>query len=135
MKLEGLQEELKNDLVIDPTRLEYESANNPVLYGKWLNKYSSIKKEMLALENQKKKSLKDRLDYYTGRGDDVCMDSYERSELKTVLSADQDVLRADTKLQYYGILLDFCSNSMDVIKSRGFAIKNSIEMRKFEAGV
>lgn len=135
MKLEDLQEELKADLPIDSTKLEHESASNPILYGKWLNKYSTIKKEILSLENTKKKSLKERLDYYTGRGEDVCMDVYEKSEMKTVLSADQNILRADTKLQYYGILLDYCSNAMDVVKSRGFAIKNSIEMRKFEAGV
>lgn len=135
MKLEDLQKELKEDLAIDPTKLEYESANNPMMYGKWLNKYSSLKKEILAAENSKKRALKGRLDYYTGRGDEVCMDTYEKSEMKTVLSADEEVLRTETKLQYYNIMLDFCSHAMDVIKSRGFAIKNSIEMRKFEAGV
>lgn len=134
MKLEDLQEELSTDLKIDPLKLEYESSNNPILYGKWLNNYSTLKKDMLALENVKKKAMKDRLDYYTGRGDDVCMDTYEKSELKTVLSADEAILRAETKLQYFAILLDFCSNAMDIIKSRGFAIKNSIEIRKFEAG-
>ncbi|AIX12176.1 UvsY-like recombination mediator [Citrobacter phage Moon] len=136
MKLEDLQEELKNDLQLDSTKLQYEAANNPVLYGKWLNKHSSIRKEMLRIEAQKKTSLKRKLDYYTGRGDgdDFSMDRYEKSEMKTVLSADQEVLKLDTSLQYWAILLEFCSGAMDAIKSRGFGIKHVIEMRQFEAG-
>ncbi|AVR55373.1 recombination, repair and ssDNA binding protein [Enterobacter phage vB_Ent31] len=136
MKLEELQEELKQDLIIDSTKLQYESANNPVLYGKWLTKLSAIRKEMLRIEASKKSALKQKLDYYTGRGDgdEFSMDRYEKSEMKTVLSADKEVLRIDTSLQYWGILLEFCRDAMDAIKSRGFSIKHIIEMRKFEAG-
>lgn len=136
MKLEDLQEELKQDLIIDSTKLQYESANNPVLYGKWLTKLSAIRKEMLRIEASKKAALKQKLDYYTGRGDgdEFSMDRYEKSEMKTVLSADKEVLRIDTSLQYWGILLEFCRDAMDAIKSRGFSIKHIIDMRKFEAG-
>ncbi|ULA52706.1 single stranded DNA-binding protein [Enterobacter phage vB-EclM_KMB20] len=136
MKLEDLQEELKQDLIIDSTKLQYESANNPVLYGKWLTKLSAIRKEMLRIEASKKSALKQKLDYYTGRGDgdEFSMDRYEKSEMKTVLSADKEVLRIDTSLQYWGILLEFCRDAMDAIKSRGFSIKHIIDMRKFEAG-
>lgn len=136
MKLEDLNEELKSDLVIDSTKLQYESANNPVLYGKWAVKLSAIRKEMLRIEASKKTAIKQKLDYYSGRGDgdEFSMDRYERSEMKTVLSADKEVLRIDTSLQYWGILLEFCRDAMDAIKSRGFAIKHIIDMRKFEAG-
>jgi hypothetical protein len=136
LKLEDLQNELKTDLQLDSTKLQYEAANNPVLYGKWLNKHSAIRKEMLRIETQKKSALKKKLDYYTGRGDgdEFSMDRYEKSEMKTVLSADSEVLKIDTSLQYWGILLEFCSGAMDAIKSRGFAIKHVIEMRQFEAG-
>lgn len=136
MKLEELQEELKQDLIIDSTKLQYEAANNPVLYGKWLTKLSAIRKEMLRIEASKKSALKQKLDYYTGRGDgdEFSMDRYEKSEMKTVLSADKEVLRIDTSLQYWGILLEFCRDAMDAIKSRGFSIKHIIDMRRFEAG-
>lgn len=136
MKLEDLQEELKKDVFIDSTKLQYEAANNVMLYSKWLNKHSSIKKEILRIDAQKKVALKARLDYYSGRGDgdEFSMDRYEKSEMKTVLSADKDVLKVDTSLQYWGILLDFCSGALDAIKSRGFAIKQIQDMRAFEAG-
>ena len=97
MKLEDLQEELKQDLIIDSTKLQYESANNPVLYGKWLTKLSAIRKEMLRIEASKKSALKQKLDYYTGRGDgdEFSMDRYEKSEMKTVLSGTQFVAVGD----------------------------------------
>lgn len=137
MKLEDLQDELDRDLVIDQTKLQYEAANNPVVYGRWVRKHSMCRKEMLRIEAMKKQAMKKRLDYYTGRvepGEEVCMDSYEKSELKTVMAADETILGTETKLQYWGILLEFCSDAMDAIKARGFAIKAIIDLRKFEAG-
>lgn len=136
MRLEDLQEELKTDVFIDSTKLQYEAANNVTLYSKWLNKHSSIRKEMLRIEAQKKTALKARLDFYSGRGDgdEFSMDRYEKSEMKTVLSADKDILKVDTSLQYWGILLEFCSGALDAIKSRGFSIKHIQDMRAFEAG-
>lgn len=134
MKLSDLEEELKRDLVLDRTKLIFEAANNPVIYGKWIAKYSNIKKEILALNAQRKKAHKDKLDYYTGRSDDVCMDRYERSELKVVLSADETILHIETKIELLTISLEFCSNAIEAIKNRGFAIKNVIDLRKFESG-
>lgn len=134
MTLDELQEELNKDLVLDRTNLLYEAAHNPVIYGKWMTKYSNIKKQILSLNAKRKKAHKERLDHYTGRSDDVCMDRYEKSEMKVVLSADESILTVETKIEYLTIMLEFCSNAMDAIKSRGFAIKNVIDLRKFESG-
>ncbi|QQK88245.1 single stranded DNA-binding protein [Providencia phage PSTRCR_127] len=135
MKLEELQEKLQNDLKIDLTKLQYEASNNPVLYGNWIKIYSDIKKNLLVYENSKKKALKARLDHYTGRGEEVCMDVYEKSEMKTVLSADSEVIKAETTYQYWLLLLDVATRALEAIKSRGFSIKHALECRQFEAGV
>ncbi|HHB0793439.1 TPA: recombination mediator protein UvsY [Vibrio cholerae] len=135
MKLEELQEKLQNDLKIDLTKLQYEASNNPVLYGNWIKIYSDIKKNLLVYENSKKKALKSRLDHYTGRGEEVCMDVYEKSEMKTVLSADSEVIKAETTYQYWLLLLDVATRALEAIKSRGFSIKHALECRQFEAGV
>lgn len=136
MRLEDLQEELKADVFIDSTKLQYEAANNTTLYVKWLTKHSLIRKEILRIEAQKKTALKSKLDFYSGRGDgdEFSMDRYEKSEMKTVLSADKEILKVDTTLQYWGILLEFCSGALDALKARGFSIKHIQEMRAFEAG-
>lgn len=134
MKLEDLQNELDQDVKIDFTKLQFEAANNPTLYSKWLRKHSNIRKEILREESIAKKAKKVKLDYYSGRGDDMCMDRYERSEMKTVLEGDADLVKTNARLQYWHILLEFCSGALDAIKSRGFSIKHIQEMRQFEAG-
>lgn len=135
MKLEDLNDQLDADLKIDSSKLQWEASNNPLVYSKWLRVYSAIKKEILAQEAAKKVMVKKRLDYYTGRSDDeISMVSYEKSEMKTVMSADAEILKIETKLQYYMILLDFATRALDIVKSRGFSIKHMIDIRSLEAG-
>lgn len=134
MKLETLQDELTEDLKIDHTKLQYEASQVPTLYGKWSRYHSTIRKEMLKVENAKKTVIKNTLDYHTGRGDEACMDVYEKSEMKVVIAANKDVLKVETSLQYWGILLEFCSKAIDAVKAKGFAIKHVIDLRAFEAG-
>lgn len=134
MKLEDLQQELAEDLKVDHTKLQLEASQVPTLYGKWTRYHSSIRKEMLRIENQKKTVLKKTLDYHTGRGEEMCMDQYEKSEMKVVIAANSDVLKVETSLQYWAIMLEFCSKAIDAVKAKGFAIKHIIDLRAFEAG-
>lgn len=136
-KLESFQDELDNDLRIDGTKLQYEVQHNVLLHSKWLRIYSTCKKEIMRLEIQKKTATKKSLDFYTGRGepgDEVCMDQYEKSEMKVVMAADSSVLKIDTSIQYWSLLQDFCSSALDAIKARGFNLKTMLDIRKFEAG-
>ncbi|CCI88764.1 single stranded DNA-binding protein,phage-associated [Yersinia phage phiR1-RT] len=134
MKLEDLQIELDADMEIDGTKLQYEAANNPKIYSKWIRYHSACRKEMLAIEARKKNALKDRLDFYTGRSDEVSMIQYDKSELKTVMHADDSILKLETHFQYWGIMLEFCSKGIDAVKGRGFAIKAMIDIRSLESG-
>lgn len=136
-KLEAFQDELDKDLKIDGTKLQHEIQCNVLLHSKWLRIYTNCKKEIMRLEIQKKTAMKKRLDHYTGRGEpgeEVCMDVYEKSELKTVMAADSSVLKIDTSIQYWALLQDFCSSALDAVKARGFSLKHILEMRQFEAG-
>lgn len=134
MKLDELKVQLDTDLPIKLTDLQWEAANNPVLYGKWLRFLADYRMQHKRLSNQKTKALRDRLDYYTGRGDDICIDQYDKTELRTVLPADDKVMRADTEMEVLSIMIEFCKGALDAIKNRGFAIKHVIEQRQLEAG-
>ena len=136
-KLESFQDELDKDLLVDGTKLQYEVQHNVILHSKWLRLYSNCKKEIMRLEIQKKTAGKKALDFYTGRGEpgeEVCMDTYEKSEMKTVLQAHSSLLKIDTSIQYWMLLQDFASSALDAIKARGFNLKTMHEIRKFEAG-
>ncbi|AHY25170.1 recombination repair and ssDNA binding protein [Pectobacterium bacteriophage PM2] len=135
--LNSFQDELDKDLVIDGTRLQYEVQHNVLLHSKWLRMYSNCKKEIMKLEIDKTKASKKSLDFYTGRsepGEEVCMDVYEKSELKIVMPAESSLLKINTSIQYWALLQDFCSSALDAIKARGFNLKTMHEIRQFESG-
>lgn len=134
MTLAELKKELEQDLPINLTDIQWESANNPVIYGKWLRYVADFKIQHKRSTNDKAKAKKEQLDYYTGRGDDVCLDHYAPSEMKTVLEASKSVMKADTEAEVLDIMVDFCKGALDAIKHRGYAIKNIIEQRILESG-
>lgn len=130
-----LNSELERDLVVDPSKLQFEASNNPILYGKWIRYKALVKAEIMKLDVERKKLMKEKLDYYTCRDEnEICMTIYEKSELKTVYSADKELLSVDTKLDYYGIMYELTKDAIELFKNRGFAIKNMIDIRMLESG-
>lgn len=134
-QLDQLQLELQNDIKINLIGLQTQMAENPYLYQKWLNYHTQVKFLIKQAENQKNDTLKNRLDFYTGRGDEPCMTMYERSELKIVLAADAYLQKADSKLYVLNLKLDFIGEALEAIKQRGFALKNILDTNKYENGV
>ncbi|QPI17846.1 recombination, repair and ssDNA binding protein [Pectobacterium phage POP12] len=134
MKLEELQVELENDMIIDGTKLQYEASQIPVIWSKWLRHHSNVKKKLIQLEAKRKQTIRERMEYYTGRGDQICETVYERSELKIVISGDNSVVEIDKLIQYFEMLAEFTGKSLDIIKTKGFSIKNMIEIRNLESG-
>ena len=132
--LNDLQVELAEDLPIKLTTLQSEAANNPVLYGKWNRYMADIKREFITASNGRKLAMRERLMFYTGRGDDVCMDVYDKTELRVIIPASEPVLKADGLVQLIEAKMEFIKGSMEAIKQRGFAIRASIDIRKLEAG-
>lgn len=134
MKLEDLQEMYDTDMKIDMSSLQSEMMNNVKIYSKWMKIYSDIKKAIIVHETSKKRVIKERLDYHKGYTDEVCMEIYEKSEMKTVLSADERVIKSEATLQYWLLLLDFATRALDGVKARSFTLKHILECRQYEAG-
>lgn len=134
MTLDELKAELEADIPLKLTQLQSEAANNPVLYAKWSRYSSDLAKQRIGLEQSKVSATQDAFLYYTGRGDDVCEFVYSSTELRTVIPAHETVQLATKRLAYIDAMIAFCDDAMESIKQRGFAIKNIIELRKFEAG-
>ncbi|EBE5261476.1 recombination mediator protein UvsY [Salmonella enterica] len=134
MKLEELNEQLTKDLEVDQTKLSIELSKNPLLHARWLRVYNEARREIISLEAKKKKLLKDKIDYYSNRGDEFCPFEYSTSELKIVLNADSELLPVDTKIEYYSLIADFANKALDAIKGRGYAINNMVKLRELESG-
>ncbi|EEO7198793.1 single-stranded DNA-binding protein [Salmonella enterica] len=134
MKLEELNEQLTKDLEVDQTKLSIELSKNPLLHARWLRVYNEARREIISLEAKKKKLLKDKIDYYSNRGDEFCPFEYSTSELKIVLNADSELLPVDTKIEYYTMIADFANKALDAVKGRGYAINNMVKLRELESG-
>ncbi|AAQ17905.1 UvsY recombination, repair and single-stranded DNA binding protein [Aeromonas phage Aeh1] len=135
MTLDELKEELKADLPIKLTAVQTEVAENPVLYGKWNRYLADINREITRLDAERKKMLRDRFMFYTGRSEDeVCMDVYSPTELKTVIAGDEEVIKKNAAVELSQAKADFCRQSMEAVRQRGFSLRAIIDCRKLEAG-
>ena len=135
MTLDEMKAELEVDLKINLTSVQSDAAETASLYGKWVRYLADVKREIIRADNNLKKITADRYAFYTGRSeDDVCLDHYDKSELKYVLVADKQVMEASTKLDLLNIMYDFCKSAFDATKQKGYSIKAIVDMRNLEAG-
>lgn len=134
MTLDEMTAELEQDLPLKLTQMQTEAANNPVLYGKWSRYRAALQKERIKIAADLKEANKAAMMFNTGRGDDVCMEVFTPTELKSVIPADPEVLRQAKALELVDAKLELCYNAMDAIRQRGFSIKTITELRKMENG-
>lgn len=128
--------ELAKDIRIDGTRLSDELINNSYIYSKWANYMADIKISLMRAEANRKRVNANRLNFYTGRStDEICDYVYDNiTELRIILAADNQVLKAETEYAIYDNILTFIIRAMEAIKGRGFDIKAAMEQRQFEQG-
>lgn len=135
MTLDEMRSELEQDMKINLLSIQAESADNPKIYGKWIRYSADIKRQLIVANNDLTKITAERFRYYTGRSeDDVCVDLYDKSELKFVMPADAKIIAANTKVALLEIMYDFCKQAIDSTKQRGYSIKSIIDVRMLEAG-
>ena len=135
MTLDDMKNELEIDLAINLTSIQAVAADTASIYGKWVRYLADVKRDIIKADNNLKKVTSDRFAFYTGRSeDDVCLDHYDKSELKYVLVADKQVMEATTKLELLNIMYDFCKSALDATKQKGYSIKAIVDMRNLEAG-
>ncbi|WP_426770815.1 recombination mediator protein UvsY [Enterobacter cloacae complex sp. 363J6] len=136
LKLEDLQTELEEDMHIDPLKLQSESADIPKIWSKWLRYHSNAKKKLIQLQAKKEAIVKDRLLYYTGRHETEMTDViYTGSgEIKIAISGDPKIVEVNKLIQYFELIAEFTGKALDIIKNKGYSIKNMLEIRKLESG-
>lgn len=140
MDLNEIEKLWKEDSYIDPDNLHLESIKIPSLHSKYFNIYNNLsllrkKEENNFLELQKEKWL-----YYSGKADPEVYKQKPfdhrvlKSDLDKYLDADDELIRSNTKIEYYNIMLKFLESILKSIENRSFQIKNSIDFQKFIGG-
>lgn len=135
LKLEELQSELEKDMKIDPMKLQSESAEIPVIWSKWLRYHSNAKKKLIQLQAKRDGIVKDRMLFYTGRGDQMCDTVYTGvGEIKIAINGDPKTVEINQLIQYFELISEFTAKALDIVKNKGYSLKNMIEIRKLESG-
>lgn len=138
--IEFIKNEWKKDSVMDEDVLDIESIKIPQLHSKYLNYLSDARLIKIKKEQEYKKLLRDKYEYYTGKADP---EVYKQNpfDLKVLKQDVQLYIESDAEIQktlsifnYYKELIFLLEKILENINTRGFQIKNSIDWQKFMQG-
>lgn len=145
MKIEELQDMWEQDCMIDSHHLDDESLKTVNLHAKYVRLLvdARMKRSALNLEYNTMRQLRFR--YYRGEctRDELEAKQWEQYQgvkpiknvMDELLEGDEILGRIRIKIEYIETMVYFLETIMNGIKSRGWDIKNSIEFKKFLAGV
>ena len=141
MTLEELKMEVYLSLKVNDERLDTEALKNQELYAKYLDHKSRFELLLHKAKGDYKKMYREKWEYYGGKADAKIYISkpFDLKVLKTDLSvyitSDDEIIDAENKIGYLETVVDYIKGVIKSVDNRGWDIKNSIEWKKFEAGV
>jgi hypothetical protein len=140
MNINEIETMWDEDCKIDPDNLHLESIKIPSLHSKYYQIYNNISLLKKLEENKFIELQKNKWLYYSGKSDpEVYKETpfdhrVMKSDLDKYMSADVDLIKSKTKIDYYQLMIKFLESIIKSIETRTFVIKNSVEFMKFTAG-
>lgn len=140
MNINEIEDLWEKDSQLDPDNLHLESIKIPSLHSKYYKIYNNISLLKKIEENKYLDIQKEKWLYYSGKASPEVYKENPfdhrviKQDLDKYMSADQDIIRSATKIDYYNLMLKYLESILKNIENRTFVIKNSIEWSKFTAG-
>ena len=141
MTLDELKLQVQKDLKVDDEHLDTESLKNQEIKATYLDHKSRYELLLYRAKGDYKRLYREKWEYYGGKADAKVYASkpFDLKVLKTDLSvyitSDEEVIDAENKIGYLETVVDYIKGVIKSVDNRGWDIKNSIEWKKFEAGV
>ena len=141
MTLDELKAQVQQDLSVDNEHLDTESLKNQEIKAKYLDYKTRYELLLFKAKGDYKRLYREKWEYYGGKADAKIYISkpFDLKVLKTDLSvyitSDDEVIDAENKIGYLETVVDYIKGVIKSVDNRGWDIKNSIEWKKFEAGV
>jgi hypothetical protein len=138
--IDFIKDHWSQDSKMDEDLLDHESIKIPQLHSKYLNWLSDVRLIKIKKEQDYKKLLREKFEYYTGKAD---ADVYKekpfdlkvlKQDVQLYIESDDEIQSALNKLNYYKEMIFLLESILSNISTRGFQIKNSIEWQKFMQG-
>lgn len=135
MTLQELQEKLNSDLKIDPSNLMEETASNLNKHAWYFHQLTVHRAKFKAASLEFKVLERDRYNYYAGIGKEVFDYNLDSKAIKYNLEGDEKIINKQKEMMMIELKIEFFLKACDLLKDRGFAIRNQIELLKFQNGV
>lgn len=138
--IDFVKEQWKKDSVMDEDLLDHESIKIPQLHSKYLNFLSDVRLIKIKREQDYKKLLREKFEYYTGKADSEIYKQKPfdlkilKQDVQLYIESDEEIQSALTKLNYYKEMMFVLEKILENLNTRGFQIKNSIDWQKFMQG-
>lgn len=143
MRLDEIQELWSDDSQLDRNDLANQSLLYPKLHSKYYAIFLHEKMMMLQLKDEAVKLKFDKYEFYTqGPSSYTNEKGWEppacgrvaKMEADRYMEADNDIIKLNQKLQFQVEKTKFVESIIGSLVQRGFAIKNAIEVIRFESG-
>ena len=141
MTLDELKLQVQRDLKVDNEHLDTESLKNQEIKANYLDHKSRYELLLYKAKGDYKRMYREKWEYYGGKADAkiYATKPFDLKVLKTDLavyiSSDEEIINAENKVGYLETVIDYIKGVIKSVDNRGWDIKNSIEWKKFEAGL
>ncbi len=138
--IDFIKDHWAEDSKMDEDLLDHESIKIPQLHSKYLNWLSDVRLVKIKKEQDYKKMLREKFEYYTGKADAEVYKEKPfdlkvlKQDVQLYIESDDEIQSALNKLNYYKEMIFLLESILSNISTRGFQIKNSIEWQKFMQG-
>jgi len=120
-----------------PELLANDSMETPRLHAKYLQFINQFKLMLSEAEVKRKVLLREKFEYYSGKAPATVYKEKPfalkvlKGDLNMYIDSDPDLTRAQQKIDYLETCINCIDRILKQIDSRGFAIKNTIEIVKY----
>lgn len=144
MDIDTLKQMIQKDLQINDAELDTASLGIPQLHSRYLNILHDEKLILQSLRIKKRKLLKEKWEYYTGKMDSDTLreKGLEPFNLKILkqdvdmyIESDDEVVAIDSKLFLQQEKVDFLQETVKAINNMQWHIRDAIAWRKFINGI
>ena len=138
--IDFIKDHWAQDSKMDEDLLDHESIKIPQLHSKYLNWLSDVRLFKIKKEQEYKRLLREKFEYYTGKSDTEVYKQKPfdlkilKQDVQLYIESDDEIQSVLNKLKYYKEMIFLLESILSNISTRGFQIKNSIEWQKFMQG-
>ena len=143
MKLTDSEQMWTADSTIDRTALTQKSLQIPYLHGKYYKLYIKEQMKLVNIDQQLRSLKLDKYEFYTQGPTSETPDTWKlpdsgrirvKADVPRYLEADGDIQEMEFQKALQMEKVKFIESIIGTIKNMGFAIKNALDVMKFESG-